>query len=111
MGRGFWYGIDAGVDGGSTCDELAAAYAAALTRARTCNPMVLVVQCTHARPRSPGCDCPTFVQNPDELDAIAKLWRARGCSRACPEVLCQLPGGAECVQVGQPHEGECRDRP
>lgn len=106
-------GSDAGADGGTTCQSLIADYAAAFQDARTCSPLLTIVQCTHLASASLQCpNCPVHVNDTTRLDAIRAAFEAHtDCIFApCPAILCVNPGtSGACVANDSGSAGSCID--
>jgi hypothetical protein len=95
-------GADGGAppDGGPrTCQEIAAAYAAALEAAKKCEHGA-ANQCQVKLDRILGCGCPTFVEesNAGEAQALAQQWNEMGCRAICPMIVCPVPRAGVCTQ-------------
>ena len=91
--------IDAGaVDAGDPCPGLEAAYSAALTNAKICDPNA-ASSCQDLVSQSLACPgCTTHVNDTSKLDAIQKQWQAANCkSQICPAIACRFPGTGQCV--------------
>ncbi len=99
------YGSDAGAelapDGGESCDQLAAAYQAAVTAAQACTPGV-AGQCqtnVYPLPKGPqGCPFPTAITDATQVNAIRQQWTNQ-CdpSTAILLIKCDDPGPAFCA--------------
>ena len=102
-----------GSDAGQTCGSLIAAYADAFVAARTCNPILTIVQCDQLASASLQCpDCPIHVNDTSRLDSIRAAFRARtDCPLApCPAILCVNPGtSGACVANDSGGAGSCVD--
>ncbi|HLK90808.1 MAG TPA: hypothetical protein VKZ18_12995 [Polyangia bacterium] len=105
---------DAGVDGGETCDQLAADYQAALTASLVCTPGAANQCQASADPMlsacNTGCDTLISVNDASAVNDARMRWAARCATDiACPLIVCQptavvgtcTPGGpsgvATCV--------------
>ena len=116
-GSGGASGGSGGTGGGPglTCKQLESNYAASLKKAKSCSPILPVVQCTSKVDDELACPCPTFI-NPGNTAAAAELaklkaeWKTQNCSAGvvCPLVLCAQPSGATCVG-GSATNGSCVD--
>lgn len=95
-------------DGGVTCAELVSDFAAALIKARACNPGA-TKQCTELAPvaltNCPGCD--QYVNDSATLIAIQKQWFAqcRPGGILCPAISCVALGPSSCVANSPPTAG------
>ncbi len=117
-GSGGASGGSGGTGGGPglTCKQLASNYAATLAKAKSCNPIISVLQCTTQVDDELACPCPTFINpgNAAEVTELAKLkvaWKTQNCSAGvvCPLVLCAQPPGANCVGASG-NSGSCVDK-
>jgi hypothetical protein len=119
------YGPDAGAeyvpDGGESCDQLAADWAAAAQAARACTPGA-PDQCQQfvsatAVPSRDECNCPTswvFVNDKSLLQDAARKWDLQ-CTQPCAGGLCGVPTPSTgvCVPVdggSSPAGGICVPR-
>jgi hypothetical protein len=100
-----------GNDAGATCQSLIADYAIAFEAARTCNPLLTVVQCTQLASASLQCpNCPVHVNDTTRLDEIRAAFQARtDCLFApCPAILCVDPGtSGACAANDSGSAGSC----
>jgi hypothetical protein len=104
------YGSDAGAgnapDGGESCDQLAADYAAAVTAARTCTPGT-PNQCQQLVNPMPtacntGCGATQVVNDATGVTAAWKQWTAQcAVDVGCPLTICVPPPGpaGSCITV------------
>jgi hypothetical protein len=102
-----------GTDPGATCQSLVDDYNAAFAEARTCSPLLTVVQCTQLASASLQCPgCRIHVNDTTRLDAIRAEFDARtDCPRVpCPAILCIDPGtSGACVANDSGSAGSCID--
>ncbi|MCK5795645.1 MAG: hypothetical protein KAI47_00565 [Deltaproteobacteria bacterium] len=96
------------------CEALLGNYAAALTQAKQCSPMLGVEQCTALVTVSLPCGCETFINglDPDDRKAIDKLaleWTVLNCVQypwPCTGVPCSVTPKGYCGS-----NGRCQDAP
>ena len=102
-----------GSDAGATCQSLIADYATAFEAARTCSPLLTIVQCTHLASPSLQCpNCTVHINDTTRLDQIRAAFQARtDCLFApCPAILCINPGtSGACVASDSGPAGQCVD--
>ena len=87
-----------GQAGGASCDQIQAAYKAALATARQCS-VDGSNQCQKTAESALGCTgCPTFVNDDSGLSQYDNAWNQAGCSQnqLCPGIACLAPKAATC---------------
>jgi hypothetical protein len=94
---------------GVDCQKLQNDYAAAMPAAKNCS-LSLGNQCQQTVEPVLGCGCVTYVQNADQLRAIAEQWRLGMCTANCPEVVCLMPGSGRCDMDIVLMRGTCFDQ-
>lgn len=83
-----------------TCEELRAAFVAAVLEAQACDPKLDVPQCDGSEIILDSCDCPSLVLNEDHPALVqqAKAARAAWIGAGCPTLDCgacfEAQGGA-----------------
>jgi hypothetical protein len=91
-------GGNGGSTGGPTCDQIQAAYQAALAAARECS-VDGSNQCQKTVASGLGCGgCPTFVNDDSGLSQYDNAWNQAGCgqNQGCPAIACLAPKSATC---------------
>ena len=87
-----------GQGGGPSCDQIQAAYKAALAVARACS-VDGTNQCQKTAESALGCTgCPTFVNDDSGLSQFSNEWNQAGCNQneVCPAIACLAPRAATC---------------
>jgi hypothetical protein len=87
-----------GQGGGPSCDQIQAAYKAALATARQCS-VGGTNQCQKMAESALGCTgCPTFVNDDSGFSQYDNAWNQAGCSQnqLCPGIACLAPKSATC---------------
>ena len=87
-----------GQGGGATCNDIQAAYKAAVAAARACSPDA-TNQCQKNVPNALGCNgCPTFVNDDGNLGQFSDQWSKASCdqTQACLGIACLSPRSAVC---------------
>ena len=87
----------AGAGGQPSCDEIKAAYAAALRTASACAPGADACQVSVAS--SLDCGCPTYVDDDTELRPLIRDWKFGACARVCP-LACLAAQPGNCGDTG-----------
>jgi hypothetical protein len=100
-----------GGHGGQSCDELAAAFQAAIPVAESCTPGA-THQCEQQALTGPlgGCaGCGRYVNDNTTLDALRAQYEQQGCphSGICPAVLCIVPQMEGCKPTDASTGGTC----
>ncbi|HVY36309.1 MAG TPA: hypothetical protein VHM31_00180 [Polyangia bacterium] len=111
-GAGGAAGGGAGGHGGQSCDEIAAAFQAALPIAQSCSPGV-EHQCEDTALVGPltGCPgCAQYVNDNTKLNALRTQYTDAGCphSGVCPAILCVQPQKAGCMVSDASAGGTCK---
>jgi hypothetical protein len=97
-GGGSGGGGSGGSTGGLTCDQIQAAYRAALATARACS-VGAANQCQKTVSSALGCNgCPTFVNDDSGLSQYENAWNRGGCgqNQVCANIACLAPKAATC---------------
>ena len=97
-----------------TCDQLTAAYATELQKAKICGTGAATNQCDTTVLDKPSCGCSTFVvSNRTEplknLSSIASAYATNNCATACPQIACHVPTSASCQNSTSGAAGQCVD--
>jgi hypothetical protein len=100
-----------GGHGGETCDEIAAAFQAAIPVAESCTPGA-TNQCQQQALTGPlgGCaGCGRYVNDNTTLNALRAQYEQQGCphSGVCPAVLCIIPQMEGCKPTDASTGGTC----
>lgn len=100
-----------GGHGGQSCDEIAAAFDAALPVAQSCSPGV-EHQCEDQAQIGPltGCPgCAQYVNDNTTLNALRTQYSQQGCphSVVCPAILCIQPQKSGCKPSDASSGGTC----
>jgi hypothetical protein len=84
-------GSSGGTGGQSVCDTLVMAYQAAVRAAQSC-AIGGTGQCQQVVPLTLSVcgSCPTYVNDPTNVNAIQQAWQAANCSKNSPPVPCAL---------------------
>ncbi len=112
-GTGGHAGTAGGGHGGQTCDDIAAAFQAALPEAESCMPGA-THQCEKLASTSPlgGCPgCGQYVNDDTMLNALRTQYTQQGCQRSnifCPQFLCIQPQKQGCMPSDASAGGTCR---
>jgi len=91
-------GGNGGSSGGPSCEQIQAAYQAALATARACS-VGGSNQCQKTVESALGCGgCPTFVNDDSGLSQFSNDWNQAGCNQnqLCPAIACLAPKAATC---------------
>lgn len=91
-------GGSGGASGGMTCDQIQAAYKAALVKARACSAAA-ANQCQKMASTQLGCNgCPTFVNDDSNLAPLENAWNQGQCDQmqVCAGIACLSPKAATC---------------
>ena len=91
-------GGSGGSTGAQTCNQIQAAYQAALATARECS-VGGSNQCQKMVANALGCNgCPTFVNDDSSLTQYENAWNQGGCgqNQVCANIACLAPKAAAC---------------
>jgi hypothetical protein len=103
-------GGNGGSTSGPSCDQIQAAYRAALATARACS-VDSTNQCQKMVSSGLGCNgCPTFVNDDSGLSQYENAWNQAGCgqNQICAAIACLAPKAATC-RASDAGGGTCVD--
>ena len=85
------------------CTDLQSEYVTAMIAAKTCQSGLTTPQCTKKVLDSLACNCPTYVQDDKQLQALQKQYQGLGCPKmpsipVCPPVGCPPASGGACIK-------------
>jgi hypothetical protein len=110
--------IGYGCEPSSDCEALEQEYLATLELAKSCSPMLAVVQCETLVDNRLTCPCgQVFVNNLGNNSAVQELfllkatWQKVGCgdNYACPAIACPAPASGTCSPLASdPAVGQCQ---
>ncbi|MBK7584420.1 MAG: hypothetical protein IPI67_29975 [Myxococcales bacterium] len=103
--------------GGAPCASLEQGYVETLKKAKVCNPMIDMEQCTKKVPDALACPCGGTFVNAGAAEALKTLgdlkyfWDTQKCGEGigCPAIACEEPAGAGCDADPAGSSGTCQD--